>query len=680
MRRFIPYLILLVETVLFFRLVLFAPGYAIPWDIQGFHYPHAAFLAESLRRLELPLWDPYTYMGRPFLANIQTQSLYPPIWLLVAASNLIGGRLFYFLELNVILHVWMAGVFTYWLLRRLGLAAPASVLGATVYQLGGFFPAHVEHMGAVCAAAWMPLAWLAVLGLRDNLKWLPALAAALAMSVLAGHTPLTAVVFASTFFLAALLAAFRCARIRVVWLTAAGCVWGALLAAVQLLPTIELSGLSIAKYRTDWMKAGGGAPLQSLISLLMPNYYNLFDLSKYSFKWEITFMYLYCGVLGLGLALTAAALRKRRETTLFVVMTIVALFAMLGDSTPVGRVALAAVPESIRIGLHPEFSMPWFTLGMAALAAFGAEMLFHERPAAWGAVALAALDLILVGSGRPFNTTTEKPFAPVEAAELREMTRRTFPAARIDTLRSTQDWAMSAPRLEIPSANGNDPLALERAIQVRLAFCRGERWGAFYQVDDPDSPVLDLAGVRYLLSREPVKSGRLVETARLGQDTVYENPDVSPRFFFAQRVRTAANLTEAARIVRAPGFDPRSEAVVEGPADLAGARAGGTVKALRYEPRTILLEVEAAGPAFLVIADAHYPGWRAFMDGREVPVYYTDAGFRGVSVPAGKRRVLMRFAPRLFWFSALLSAAAWLAALGTLVFARRWQALRSRAL
>lgn len=671
-RRSLPYLVLLIETLVFFRLVLFVPGYVMPWDIRGFHYPQAWFLAESLRAWELPLWDPFTYLGRPFLANIQTASLYPPLTLLLLIRNAIGGDLFYFLELNVVLHVWLAGAFTYLLLKRLGLGAPAALLGATVYSLGGFFPAHVEHMGSVCGAAWMPLAWLAVLGLRDNLRWLPALAIALAMSVFAGHTPLTAVVFVSTLFFAVLLAAFRQARWRVVCLTAAGCVWAGLLAAVQLIPSIELSGLSIARYRSDWLKSGGGAPLQSLISLVMPNYYNLFDLSKYSFKWEITFMYLYCGVLGLALALAAVFLRKRKETALFTVMTVTALFAMLGDSTPVGRTIYNALPESIRIGLHPEFSMPWFILGMATLAALGAEMLFRVRPVAWGAVALAAFDLIYMGSGRPMNTTNTKQEPGVHhdsfygdraaPARMRELTRQTFPPARIDTVRSIQDWGMAAPMLEIPSANGNDPMALERAIQVRLAFCNGERWGAFYQVDHPDSPALNLANVRYLLSREPVKSERLREVARLGPDMVYENPQVMPRAFLAPRVRTAANLAEAAKIVRAPGFDPRAEAVVEGPAKLAGARASGTVKVVRYEPRTIVLEVDAAGPAFLVLADAHYPGWRAFMDGAEAPIYYADAAFRGVEVPKGNRQVLMRFAPRSFWYAGLLSAITWVAA------------------
>ncbi len=668
-RKYLPYAVLLAEVLVFYRHVLFYSGYLFPWDLRYFHYPHAWFISESFRHFDLPLWDPFTYMGRPFLANIQTQSLYPPYLLLIALCNLVGGNLMYFLECNVILHIWLAGIFTYWLLKRLGLGVPAALLGATVYQLGGFFPAQVEHMGAVNTAAWIPLAWLAAISLRDSLRWLPVLATALAMSVLSGHTPLTAAVFASTLFLAVLLVVFRRAPIRVPLLTAAACAWAALLAAVQLLPTIQLSGLSIAQYRTDWLKSGGGVPLQSLASLVMPNYYNIFDLSRYSFRWEITYMYLYCGVLGLAFAITAAALRKRPEASLFTVMTVVSLFAMLGDSTPIGRGVYQILPQFIRNGLHPEFTMPCFILGMSVLAAMGADLFFRMRALAWGAVALAAFDLILVGSGRPFNTTTEKHEPGVyhnsfrgnslDPQRMRMLADRTIPPSRIDTANSSQDWAMSAPVLGIPSANGNDPLALARIIQVRLGFCNGERWGAFYQVDHPDSPVLDAANVRYLLSRAPLKTTRLTEITKLTDDLVYENPNALPRFFLTPRVRVAGSMKEAAKILRAPGFDPHAETVVEGPPNLAGAYATGAVKVVRYEPRTVVLEVDVPAPAFLATSEANYPGWRAFLDNREVPLYYTNVGFRGLAVPAGKRQILMRFAPTLLKESAVLSALAW---------------------
>jgi hypothetical protein len=640
-RKYLPYGLLLAEVLIFYRQILFYPGYVIPWDLRYFHYPHAWFIAESFRHFDLPLWDPYTYFGRPFMANIQTAVLYPPLALLILLSNLIGGHLFYLLEVNVILHVFLGGVFTYWLVRRLGAGVPAALVGATVYQLGGFFPAQVEHMGAVNTAAWIPLAWLAVIGLRDSLRWLPVLAFALAMSIFSGHAPLTAVVFASSLLLAILLVVFRQAPRRVPLLTLAASAWAALMAAVVLLPAIQLSGLSIAQYRTDWLKSGGGVPLESLISLVMPNYYNLFDLSKYSFHGEITFMYLYCGVLGLTLAIGAAVLRRHREVNLFTVMTVVSLVAMLGDSTPLGRAVYQVIPQFIRNGLHPEFTMPCFILGMAVLAALGSESFFRIRPMAYGAVAIAAIDLILVGSGRPMNTTTVKQEPgvthnsfhgdAVAVERMRMLVNRTFPPWRIDTIDASQDWAMAAPLLEIPSANGNDPMALARVIQVRLKFCQGERWGAYYQVTQPDSPELDKVGVRYLISHKPVAG--LDEVTRLGDDYVYEKPLAYSRFFLLN--------------------------------------SEGTVKVLRYEPRTVLLEVDTPVPAYLGSSEANYPGWRAFMDGHEVPLEYFNVAFRGMPVPAGKRQILMRFAPPLVKRAAAVSAVAWLGLAAFLVVVLR---------
>ncbi len=683
MRKYFPYAVLLAELLVFYRQVLFYPGYVFPWDLRYYHYPHAWFIAQSFRNFDLPLWDPFTYCGRPFLANLQTQVLYPPMALLAVLSNLLGGHLLYLLECHVILHIFLGGVFAYWLLKRLGAGVPGALLGASVFQLGGFFPAHVEHLGAVCTAAWMPLAWLSVIELRDSLRWLPVLALALAMSVLAGYTPLTALVFASTLLLAILMVLFRQARPRLPWLALAGCLWAALATIVQLWPSIELTGQSVARYRTDWLKSGGGLPLQSLVSLFWPNFYNIFDLSRYSWRWEITHMYLYCGILGLALAVGGASLlRRRKETGLFTVLTVVSLLVALGDSTPIGGALFWLLPAFLRNGMHPEFASACFVLGVAVLAGLAADSLFRLRPLAYTAVALVALDLILMGSGRPMNTTSEAQEPGVthssfhgsqmEPQRMRMLVDRTFPPARIDTIDSSINWAGSAPLLEIPTAGGDDQMALARLIQARLVFCQGERWGSYYQVTRPDSPVLDLLNVRYLLSGHAVEG--LTAVTRLRNDYVYEKPGVLPRFFLVHRILPAQSMDQAVRLLRAPDFDPRREAIVESPGPVPAfpdSAPPGQVKVLRYEPRTVLLEVDSPAPAYLVTSEAHYPGWRAFIEGREVPFYYTNVAFRGLPVPAGRHLILMRFSPPLLKRLGALSAAAWLAAAGCLWFSRR---------
>ncbi|HEO70861.1 MAG TPA: hypothetical protein ENN80_06310, partial [Candidatus Hydrogenedentes bacterium] len=65
----------------------------------------------------------------------------------------------------------------------------------------------------------------------------------------------------------------------------------------------------------------------------------------------------------------------------------------------------------------------------------------------------------------------------------------------------------------------------------------------------------------------------------------------------------------------------------------------------------------------LVLADAWYPGWRATVDGVETEVFAVDGMFRGVSLGAGGKEVVFRYAPRSLGLGFLVSASAGLVTL-----------------
>ncbi|MCL6543604.1 MAG: YfhO family protein [Bryobacteraceae bacterium] len=672
-RRIAPCLLLLAEVILFFRLNLFA-GYGIPWDLRGFHLPRAYSYSDALLRGELPLWDPYTYCGRPFQANIQTAVFYPPMAAAASLGSLLGQQhLFHLLQLNVILHVFLAGLFAYWLALGLKLSLPSALLAATVYMLGGFFAAHGQHMGAVAIAAWLPLALLCALRAQagTRLRWGLALAAVLCMTVLAGFTPLTAAVWAAAF----LFVLLQHGRGRgAAWFLAC-CAGAVLLAAVQLLPSIELNGHSIAQYRTDWLQSGGGVPPAALLSLLIPNIHGVFDPSTYRYPFDLTFMYLYSGLLGIVLAgIGLVHLRKNWRLVLF---TLIAGLAMLGDQTPLGRWLYSLLPQPVRTGLYPEFTEPVFLLGLALLAGLGSDQVLRRFTWRWAAVLLCAADLILVSSGRPMNGMPPErdpvhqrhvlDGRPETLPRLRGLAEEANPPWRFDSVTGGETFAASAPKFLLPNANGNDPMALARIIQVRLAFTRGERWGRFYEVQDPRSPVLDLLNVRFLISRDRLGAGTSTDGGLLLRGefpgfVVYERPSALPRFWLVERVRPVQGLQQAASALRSPGFNPVQEAIVEGWGNQASSLAGppGRVRVLRYEPGRIELETEAPHPQFLVSSEAHYPGWRAYVDGTPAPLYYTNAAFRGLSLPAGRHVVRMEFRPRTLLMGAALSLAAWI--------------------
>jgi hypothetical protein len=683
LRKAWPLLVLLAEVLAFFRHILLYGHYAIPWDFRYYHLSQAWFIAQSFARGELPLWDPYTYCGMPFYANLTAQLFYPPALAAILLSNWTGGEhLLYWLELQMAAHVFLAGAFTYWLLRRLKLGQAAAVVGATVYQLGAYTASQAEHLGAMDAAAWLPLAWLCVisLGERFRWRWLAGLASALAMSVLAGFPATTAVVFISCFLLAAILTLLRRASPLLLVHTAIAEAWAVLLAAIQVFPTLQLSRLSVAQYRSHYLKTGGGMPLQALVSLVLPNHYGIFqfDGASWNYPWQVTFLYTYCGIPALVFAILAIVYRRNRYTASIAMLTLCAALWMLGDSTPLGKAVFVLLPDAMKGSLYAEFALCAFSLGMAVLAGLGAGQVLHGRQL-WvqaAVVVIVASDLIAVSSGRPFNTVDEQvdpgigyghyASVPLIPAEIRRLTNQNVPPWRVDVMEGYADMATHGPLFEYPSANGNDPFALVRLMQVRLSFCQGVLWGRYYEIADPDSPVLKLMNVRYVIASHVLaKPGALHQMLELPGTHIYENPGVLPRFFLVNRVRRAANMDQALAMLRSRGFDARTEAIVEGPlpdgvpSGTGSVMAPGvSVRVLAYGARQFALETDAAAAAFLVTSETAYPGWHAWLDGQERAPLMTDVAFRGLPVPAGKHVVKMRFDPEILWRSAWVTLAA----------------------
>jgi hypothetical protein len=103
------------------------------------------------------------------------------------------------------------------------------------------------------------------------------------------------------------------------------------------IPTAQLTELSVAKYRADWLGTGGGLYWQSLVSLVAPNHYNIFDMSRFKGPWDPTFLYLYSSIGGLLLAIFAIVARRNRTTALFALLLLFGSFWMLGDKTMVWR-------------------------------------------------------------------------------------------------------------------------------------------------------------------------------------------------------------------------------------------------------------------------------------------------------------------------------------------------------
>jgi uncharacterized membrane protein YfhO len=117
-----------------------------------------------------------------------------------------------------------------------------------------------------------------------------------------------------------------------------------------------------------------------------------------------------------------------------------------------------------------------------------------------------------------------------------------------------------------------------------------------------------------------------------------------------------------------PGFDGHRTALIDVPVALEPLSAGAqeTTRVSSTSLDRMELEVEAQSRGLLVLSENYYPGWRATIDDQPAPIYRVDSALRGVVVPRGHSRVVLRYAPASIYWGGLLTI---LAFVGTLAAA-----------
>jgi uncharacterized membrane protein YfhO len=77
----------------------------------------------------------------------------------------------------------------------------------------------------------------------------------------------------------------------------------------------------------------------------------------------------------------------------------------------------------------------------------------------------------------------------------------------------------------------------------------------------------------------------------------------------------------------------------------------------------------------VVLTDTYYPGWQAWVDGRETVIKQANLAFRAVPVAAGQHQLTFEYWPRSFSLGLWLSGLAWGGALMALF---RWRGHNNR--
>lgn len=203
----------------------------------------------------------------------------------------------------------------------------------------------------------------------------------------------------------------------------------------------------------------------------------------------------------------------------------------------------------------------------------------------------------------------------------------------------------------LSSVDGYDPLYLLRYGELISAVEREEPdinppFG-FNRIITPhnySSSLINLLGIKYVLSLSDIKSKNLVKVFQEGQTQVYENKNVLPKAFFVKKTMLSNTKQEEINILFENKDSLRDVAVVEQTA--SSNVATGTATIVKYEENKVDIKTQNKGDGFLVLTDSYYPTWKVKIDEQETRIYVADFNFRGIMVPKGDH--IIEFYDNLF--------------------------------
>lgn len=384
-------LIYALVCVIIFREFVLGPDLVLGTDTQALSYFARNFYTTFVRNFgSFPLWDPLLFGGLPFVDGMHGDIFYPPSLALffMDTAQYWGWKM--------VLHVFLAGIFTYLWLRELGLRRETAFFGGLVYLAGPQLASllYPGGDGKLFVSALAPLAFLLTERAVSRRRVFDYALFALGVALLVFTSHMQAAYFA--IWGVSLYAIFRLAQ----WWIAekktgpvlahfaafalAGVV-GVGAAAVQFFPplgylrtyshrterTLTAEKQDAYAYSTTW-----SLHPEEIASLVVPEFVgdNAGQSAAGSTYWgrnQGKLNHEYAGFLPLMLAPLLLLRRRSGRTWFFLALSVLALLYALGANTPAFR--LFYLIPGVRLFRAPSIIIFLYALSIATLGAFALE-------------------------------------------------------------------------------------------------------------------------------------------------------------------------------------------------------------------------------------------------------------------------------------------------------------------
>lgn len=146
--------------------------------------------------------------------------------------------------------------------------------------------------------------------------------------------------------------------------------------------------------------------------------------------------------------------------------------------------------------------------------------------------------------------------------------------------------------------------------------------------------------------------GRLAPIPEFTEEThgpyyFYRHTEPFPYAYAPNKAITEPDQEKCLNLLGAPNFDASKTVVLSdpGPAQNYPSDPGFRCDVTQDEADTMEFSLSKKGLGPVVFCEVMYPGWKAYVDGKETPIFTADHFLRGLMVPDGTHKVEMRLEP-----------------------------------
>ncbi len=394
-------------------------------------------------------------------------------------------------------------------------------------------------------------------------------------------------------------------------------------AAIQILPGLELVSHSIRAASNYSTSTEGILHPQALMTLVAPDWLGVIS-DNYSGPFDRTQYYFYAGLLLLPLAALGAVKTRARLPALLLIVP--PAWFMLGPAGGFYRlVALAPGLGKFRAPIQGWFLVAF---GLALLAAAGGNWLF----ARWRIPYLGIMVAAIFFADLWYSNSFKNPLAYARASfeELygahEEMGRAKVAASQPPLTR------FDGPRHLFALGPQDHPLDLKLEATYGYFALEPALYDEYTDAIERNAKLRDGLNVSRFLN--------------MTTGSLDPNPSVLPRAYFPKAVADVSSLAESRQALET--LDPRAQSVVLLPHSPVRQDPAATASVISYDEQSYRIRYHAAWPSLLKLSVAWYPGWRATLNGGELPVVRVDHALMGAVVPAGDGEVEFRFHSNYF--------------------------------